>query len=114
MVGGQIHLGLVQDVEILHPHVILLIEETLPLYPGHVEQIQLRQGVLQADNLLEILMVGPQHIVPDVAGHPQLLRGDEDELYILVAHQGLDQGVNGAAEFQISAQTDSQVIEPSL
>ena len=49
--GGETELCLVQNVEILQADIILFIKEALPLHPGHVQKIQLRQALLQADDL---------------------------------------------------------------
>ena len=54
------------------------------------------------------------HGFPYIAGNPELFRGNEDEADIIITAQGLDQGMDRAAEFQISADADLQVLEMSL
>ena len=55
-----------------------------------------------------------QHIVDDILGHAQLLGRDKDKLHAGIAAHGGHQRVDGAAEFQIAAQTDGQVVEAAL
>ena len=50
----------------------------------------------------------------DVIRHAQLLRRDEDELHAIAAGQALDEGMDGAAELQVTAEADGQMIQPSL
>ena len=110
----QRHLFVGQDVAVLQADVVLLVEEALLLHAGHVQDVQLRHGFLQAAGLLVGDAVGLQHIVDDVVRHPQLLRADEHEADVLAAGHGLDEGVDGAAELQVAAQADGQVIQPAL
>ena len=59
-------------------------------------------------------MVGLEDVGDDVVGHAQLLRADEDEADVLAACHRLDEGVDGAAELQVAAQADGQVVETAL
>ena len=61
----QLHLLPVQDIEILHAHVVFLVEETLLLDTGHVQDIQFRQGVFEADHLF----IGDLLPIQDVLAH---------------------------------------------
>lgn len=54
---------------------------------------------------------GDDHLLENIAGYPQLLGGDKDEIHILVAHQRLDKGVNRAAKFQVAAQPDGHAAD---
>ena len=51
ILGRQLHFLAVQDIKILHPNVILFIEEAFLLNSGHVQDIQFRKRVLQTDHL---------------------------------------------------------------
>ena len=75
--------------------------------------VQLRHGFLQTAGLLVGDAVGLQHVLHDVVRHAQLFRADKHEPDVLAAGHGLDEGVHGAAEFQVAAQADGQVIQPS-
>ena len=55
-----------------------------------------------------------QYIFTDIAGNTQLFRRDQDKFDIVVTNQCLDQRVNSTSEFQISAQTDGNVVKTSL
>ena len=110
----QLHFFLVQNIEILQAHVILFVEEALSLHTGHVEKVEVSDDVLQTLYLLVMLSVRLQHILADIAGELKLLRGNAHEIDIVVTHQRLDQGMDGTAEFQVSAQADGQMIETAL
>ena len=58
-------------------------------------------------------MLALKHIVADKAGDLQLSGADEDEADSAVAAHGFNQGVNRAAVFQVTAQTDGQIIQPA-
>ena len=78
---------------------------------GHVQHIQLGNYRLQAGNL------GERHVVllqkgPHVPGHRQLLGGDEEKADLFKLGQGLDEGVDGAAVFQVAAQAHGQPVHP--
>ncbi len=118
MHDGQIGLGRlqllhVQDVAVLEADVILLVEEPLPLHARHVQDVQLGHGILQG---LRLLPAGARrvHLLLHVVRNLQLLRRDEDEADILVAEHGLDEGVDGAPEFQVPTETDGHVGQASL
>ena len=103
-----------QDVAVLQPQVILLVEEPLPLNPGHVQDIQIPDHPLQ----VLLLDVGDvillQRLALDVAGHLQLLRADEHKPHVLVPAQGVEQGMHRAAELQVAAQPHRQAGEAAL
>ena len=48
--GAQLHLLFVQHIEIFQADIILFVEETLLLHPGHVQDVQLGHFVFQADD----------------------------------------------------------------
>ena len=98
---------------VLQAQIVLLVEEALLLHAGHVQNVQLRHGFLQAPGLAVLNAVGLQHVLYDVVRHAQLFRADKHEPDVLAAGHGLDEGVHGAAEFQVAAQADGQVIQPS-
>ena len=72
------------------------------------------EGFLQTDDFFIIFVVCLQHILTDVVRYPQFFWRNQDEGYIFVTDQGLDQGMDGSAEFQIAAQTDGEVVQPSF
>ena len=64
----ETHLFLIQYIEIFHAYVVFLIEETLFLNPGHVQDIKFGNRIIQADYFLirNVLLV--QHIMAHVIG----------------------------------------------
>ena len=119
MQDPQVRLGVFQllrgeDVAVLQAQIVLLVEKPLPLDTGHIEDIQLRHHLIQRGRLdvgdvpaLDVLLL-------DVAGQLQLLRGDEYEADAGIAAHGGHQRVDGAAEFQVAAQADGQIVEAAL
>ena len=105
---------LVQYVEILHTNIVFLIEETLFLNTCHVKNVKLRNCILQTFYFYELDVVLLQYVFTDIAGNTKLFRRNQYEFNIVVANQRLDQRVNGTSEFQISAQTDGNVVKTSL
>ena len=73
---SKIHFGLIQNIEILHADVIILVEETFLLDTGHIKDIQLRENIFHFNNFLKWNIVRPQHIITDVIRETKLLRGD--------------------------------------
>ena len=51
-----------------------------------------------------------QHVV----GQAQLFGRNQDDLHPLVARQRLDERMNRAAEFQVAAETDGQMVEAAF
>ena len=72
--SGQFHFFTVKNVEIFHAHVIFFVEETLFLDSCHVEKVQIRQRVLEADDFFEILVVPAQDVLADIIGNAELFR----------------------------------------
>ena len=73
---SKIHFGLIQNIEILHADVIILVEETFFLDTGHIKDIQLRENIFHFNNFLKWNIVCAQHIITDVIRETKLLRGD--------------------------------------
>ena len=71
---SKFHLLFVQDIEILHAHVIFFVEETLLLYTGHVKNVKARQRILQTDNFLVWNIVAVKDFMTDIVGKSQLFR----------------------------------------
>lgn len=111
---GHFHLLLVQNVAVLEADVVLLVEEALRLHPGHVEDVQLADDFLQSQGLNTLNTCGTEHLVGDVLGNLQLRRIDEDEFVVLVPAHGLGKAVDGAAEFQVTAQADGVSLKSTL
>ena len=116
MENGHVWLGVlelfrVEDVGILQADVVRLVEEALLLHPGHVQEVQLGQGILQAGGLLIGQAVLFQRVFNEVTGQLQLVRGDEHEADAMIARQGVHQRVNGAAKFQVAAEADGEVVQ---
>ena len=103
----------IQNVEILQADVVLLIEETFLLDAGHIEQIKLWHDILQTDDLTVADAAFLEHI-RNVVGNLELLRRDEEKTYSVITGEGIDEGVYGAAEFQIAAETDCKVVQSAL
>ncbi len=102
-----------QDVTVFQADVIFLVEEALFLHAGHVQDVQVGHGILQAAGLLVGDAVGLQHVLDDIIGYSQLFRADEHKADVLEAGHGLDEGVDGATKLQVAAQADGQVVQPA-
>ena len=111
---GKGHLLFGEDIAVLQTDIVFLVEETLLLDAGHVEDVQLGHGLLEAAGLLVGDVVGLEHVGDDVVRHPQLLGADEDEADVLAARHGLDEGVDGASKLEVAAQADGQVVQTAL
>ena len=55
-----------------------------------------------------------QDILTDVTGKTKLFGRDENETDAGVTNQGIDQRMNGTAEFQVATETDGQIVETSF
>ena len=119
MEDGEVGLGVhqllrSQDVAVLQPQVVLLVEEPLLLDAGHVQDVQLGDDGLQVGGL----GVGDaflfQGLLFDVPGQLQLQGGDKDEVDVSVPAQGVHQGVDSAPEFQVAAEADGEVVQAAL
>ena len=102
----KLKLRTVKDVEVLHTNVVILVEEALLLYAGHVEHIQLRKSVLQTDHFLEWNIVLPQNVIPDIIRNPKFLRRDQDKADTCIPDKCRNQGVYGAPELEVAADAD--------
>ena len=111
---GKFQFGFVQYVEVFHTHVVFLIEETFFLHTGHVQKIQFRKCIFQAFHFFVRNLLLVENSIPDIAWQAQLLRRNQNEFHIWIANQCLDQRVNCAAEFQVTAQTDGEVAQTSF
>ena len=80
VIFGKGHFFPVQDIKILHPHIVVLIEEAFPLYPCHVQDVQVAHGVLKAFYFPELDMVFSKHVFPDIAWDAEFFRGNQDKL----------------------------------
>ena len=87
--------------------------QTLFLYAGHVEDIDLRHhffdGAVQAPGNTFFI----QHI-QNVLRHGQRVRGDEVETVTFELRQRLGQGVDGTAIFQVTHHGDVQIVQATL
>ena len=107
------HLLCSQHIAVLQTLVFLRVIKALPLNAGHVQYIQLRNGILQGSSLPVFHAVFLQHLVLHIIGKLQFLGGDQHDLNIGIAAHGCDQRMNRSAIFQIAAATDRQVIQPA-
>ena len=118
MEDGQVGLGAFQlaggeDIGVLQANIVGLVEEPLPLHPGHVQDIQMGHGLLQAGHF----PVGRAAVLEhggDIARRPQFLRGDEHELHVLIPGHGVEQGMHRAAELKVPAHAHGQAAQPAL
>ena len=103
-----------EDVAVLQAQVILLVEEALALHAGHVEHVQLGHNRLEIGrlNVFEVLRL--KNLLFDVAGQLQLGGRDQRELHVFIARERGDERMDGAAEFQIAAEANREVVQPSL
>ena len=112
--GSQFQFLLVENVEIFHPYIILFIEETLLLNTGHVQDIKSWKCVLETFLLDELDIVALQYILTDIAWDTKLFRRDQDKFYVLITHQCLDQRMDSTSEFQITAETDRDIVKSAF
>ena len=103
----------IQNIEIFQTDIIFLVKETFSLDPGHIEDIQTGHNVVQTDIFLipDPLFL---QLFCNVIGHPKLRRGDKDEADPFITGQGVDQGMDRAAEFQVAAEADGKIAQPSF
>ena len=59
-------------------------------------------------------IVAFQNILTDIAWNTKLFRRDQDEFYVLITHQCLDQRMDSTSEFQITAETDRDIIKSAF
>ena len=118
---AQVRLGVCQllrgeDVAVLQTQVVLLVEETLLLDTGHVEDVQLGHDRLQRRGL----GIGDALAFP--RGRCSLTyRGSfsssgeiSTKRMLIVPAHGVHQGVDRPAKFQVAAEADRQVVQPPL
>jgi len=103
-----------EDVAVLQAQVFLLAEKALPLDAGHIQDVQLSDDAFKIRGLDVRYVVFLQHVVFNIAGQLQLLRGYEHHIQPLVAGHGGNKGVDGAAEFQIAAEANGEVFKAAL
>ena len=113
VIFGLFHPLRIQDIEILQTDIIFLVKETFSLDPGHIEDIQTGHNIVQTDIFLVADSLFLQ-IFRNVIRYPQLRRGDKDETDPFITGQGVDQGMDRAAEFQVAAETDGKIAQPSF
>ena len=94
---GPAHEFLIQNIEILQPDIIFLVEEALSLYACHIEKIKFGDDVLKLDALLIGVTLLLKKI-GDVVGNMKLRRGNENKVDVLVARKCFDQRVHCSAE----------------
>ena len=63
----QCHFLFGQDVTVFQADVIFLVEEALFLHAGHVQDVQVGHGILQAAGLLVLNAFGFQHVLDAVS-----------------------------------------------
>ena len=106
---GSLQLGTGKNIDALAALVFQRIDEALPLDAGHVEHIQLGNDRLQTGDL-HIPHAMLLHELTEVFGDGQLGGSDEVELDVLELFQCLDEGVDGASVFQVTAETDGKPV----
>ena len=100
-----------ENVGVLQTDVVSLVEEALSLNPGHVEDVQPGHGLFHGGYLFIGDAPAFQLVLNDVARELQLRGGNENKFDAAVSGHGGDQGVDGAAKFQVSAQADGETLE---
>ena len=110
----ELHLFRSQNVAVLQADIVFLVEEAFLLDAGHIEDVKLRKGIVQAVDFLERNIVAAEHILTDIAGDLEFLGGDEDKADVRITDHGFDQGVDRAPEFQVSAEADGEIVKPAL
>ena len=107
------HLFCGEHIAVLQTLVFLRIVETLTLDTGHVQNIQLGDGIFQRSDLGVGDVVLIQHAHAHIIRQHQLLGGDEHEADAGVTAHGFDERVDGSAVLQVAAQADDQVVQPA-
>ena len=110
---GQRHPGRIQHKTVLDPVEFVLVQETLLLHARHVEHVQFGHDLFHRLHLAVGDAGAFADVVLDVVGKLELLGRDQHDLDVLVAGQGLDQGMDGATEAQVAAETDRDPVDVS-
>ena len=110
---GQLHFFSGQHIAVLQPLILPGVVKPLPLNPGHVQNVQLGQGIFQGGDLLIGNVQLLENIKPHKARQLQLLGGNQHKFDAGIAAHGLNERVDGAAVFQVAAEADGQVIQVS-
>ena len=113
VVLGLAHHFFRQNIEVFETDIILFVKETLALDAGHIQDIKPGNDVFQFDELSVGNFILFQFF-DDIIRNTQFIGRDEHKADTLIAGHGGDQGVYGAAEFEVAAQTDGHVVETSL
>ena len=103
--AGVGHLLLVEDEPVFQADIVFLVEEAFALDAGHVEEVELVHVGFHLVDLLEGDAFLADHFFADVLGDTQFFGGDEDEADALVVAEEFDEGVHGAAELEVTAET---------
>ena len=98
------HAAGVEYEAVLDPVELVLVEEALFLHPRHVEHVEFGNRLVEAVCLAVLYAHAVAYVLPYVVGKAQGVGGDQHYLHALVSRQGLDEGVYGAAEAQVSAE----------
>ena len=83
-----------QHETVLDPLELLLVQKTLLLHAGHVENVQFGHHLLHGAHFDGRHAVFVAHLVPDVVGQAQLFGRDQDHLDPRAARQRLDERVS--------------------
>ena len=110
---GQLHPGAVQHETVLDAVEFVLVQETFFLHAGHVEHVELRHHFFHGLDLAVGDARALADVMLDVVGELEFLGCDQHDFDVLVAGQGLDQGMDGPAETQVAAETDRDPVDMS-
>ena len=114
ILAGRLQLVGVEHEAVLHAVELLLVEEALLLHARHVEDVELRHHLLHGAHLVELQLRVGAHLLQHVVGQAQLLGRNQNHADALVARERLDERVHRAAELQVAAEADGQVVEAPL
>ena len=92
----------VEDIAVFQAYVIGLVEEALALYARHVKNVQGANYVFQPAHLGKG-RAHLNHVLPQVVGNAQFLRGNEHEAGARISAHSVDEAVHRAAELKIAA-----------
>lgn len=104
LVGGE-------HEAVLHAVILLLVEETLLLHACHVEHVELVDDLLKRLHLAVGNAQLVAHLMLHVARQTELFRSDEHDIDALELRESLDERVDSAAELQVTAEADGEVVE---
>ena len=98
---------------VLQSDVVLFVEESFSLDSCHVQYVEFRNGFFKAAHLFPFYSGCIEHFL-DIARQIKFNRRNHDKADILISYHCLNEGMNGTAEFEVSAKAYCQPAQTAL